>query len=325
MTAILLRVGVSAGTLLALLWLVPWHELLASASRLPPLVWLGTLAGFLAGHLLGTAKWRRLLNVGGAGLKATDAIRCYAAGLFANLCLPSIVGGDVLRAALAGRATRRPEAVVLAGVADRVIDVAALAMLAAAGGLLAPRVIPGWGGEVLRVATMLTLAVLPPALFLGLRRPLARWPRRVRRPLGRALVALRRTARTPRASLLALGSALLIQGTFVLLNAWIGRSIGVDVPFAVWLLAWPLAKVAGLLPISLGGLGVRDATFAALLVPVGVPAALGVVTSLLWQSVLIAGGLVGGLTWLLLSRRARVQPGFASRGALAAVGPRADA
>ena len=27
-----------------------------------------------------------------------DALRCYAAGLFANLYLPSIVGGDVLRA-----------------------------------------------------------------------------------------------------------------------------------------------------------------------------------------------------------------------------------
>jgi uncharacterized membrane protein YbhN (UPF0104 family) len=71
----------------------------------------------------------------------------------------------------------------------------------------------------------------------------------------------------------------------------------------VWFLVWPLAKLAGLLPISLGGLAVREATLAALLAPFGVPIALGVVCSLLWQTVLIAGGLLGGLAWLGLGRR----------------------
>jgi hypothetical protein len=88
-----------------------------------------------------------------------------------------------------------------------------------------------------------------------------------------------------------------MQGGFVLLNAWIGKSIGVSVPLAVWFLVWPLAKLAGLLPISLGGLGVRDATLGALLVPAGVPLALGVVASLIWQSILIAGGLLAGALW----------------------------
>jgi uncharacterized membrane protein YbhN (UPF0104 family) len=81
-----------------------------------------------------------------------------------------------------------------------------------------------------------------------------------------------------------------------------GRSVGIEVPLAVWFLVWPLAKIASLLPISLGGLAVREASLAALLVPFGVPVARSVVCSLLWQTVLIAGGLLGGLTWLILSR-----------------------
>ncbi len=40
--------------------------------------------------------------------------------------------------------------------------------------------------------------------------------------------------------------------------------------------------------------------------PFGVPAAVSVVCSLLWQSVLIAGGLLGGLVWLLLGRRRKL-------------------
>jgi uncharacterized membrane protein YbhN (UPF0104 family) len=98
--------------------------------------------------------------------------------------------------------------------------------------------------------------------------------------------------------------SLLIQSAFVLLNAWIGRSIGIHVPLAVWFLVWPLAKVAGLLPISLGGLGVRDATMGALLTTFGVTMASGVVASLIWQSVLIVGGLIAGGFWWTQRRRA---------------------
>ena len=70
----------------------------------------------------------------------------------------------------------------------------------------------------------------------------------------------------------------------------------------MWFLVWPLAKVASLLPISLGGLAVREATLAALLVPFGVRPSAGVAVSLVWQSVLIAGGLMGGLLWLALRK-----------------------
>jgi uncharacterized membrane protein YbhN (UPF0104 family) len=93
-----------------------------------------------------------------------------------------------------------------------------------------------------------------------------------------------------------------MQGGFVLLNAAFGRALGIDVPWSVWFLVWPLAKIAGMLPISLGGLGVRDATLAALLALFGVPAALGLVAGLAWQSVVLVGGLLGGVAWWTLKR-----------------------
>ena len=39
--------------------------------------------------------------------------------------------------------------------------------------------------------------------------------------------------------------------------------------FAVWLLAWPLAKLIALAPVSLGGIGVREVALATLLLPCG--------------------------------------------------------
>ncbi|HJR43927.1 MAG TPA: lysylphosphatidylglycerol synthase transmembrane domain-containing protein [Gemmatimonadaceae bacterium] len=300
------KVGVSVGLLALLFVLLPWHDVRDAFTRLPLSVWALVLAGFLAGHQLGVVKWRLLINAGNASLRLADATRCYAAGLFANLCLPSIVGGDVLRAALAGKASGRPEAAMLGGVADRAIDIVTMVLLVAAGTLMIGRQLPGEWRMIAPAVVFLGLTVLLALVPFVLRRPLSWWPRRVRRPLGRSLVALRRIARDRRAAGGALLLSLLIQSGFVVLNYWIGRAIGVETTLAVWFLVWPLAKVAGLLPISLGGLAVRDATLGALLVPFGVPLARGVVAALIWQTVMIAGGLIAGAIWWALAQQRHV-------------------
>lgn len=297
-----LRPLVSFGLLALLIWLLPWSDVRTAVARLPIIVWIGVLGGFLLGHRFGVAKWRMLVNGGRATLATSDAIRCYAAGLFTNLCLPSIVGGDVLRAALAGKATGRPEAAVLGGIADRLSDTAALLLLLAVGGVLVHESLPGWGKQALTFGFVLAIVLGVTLLPLLLRKPIKTWPPKIRRRLARALVALRRLARNPITAARAFVFSLAIQGSFVLLNAWMANGIGVDIPLAAWFLVWPLSKLAALVPISLGGLGVREATLAALLVPFGVPVALGVITALLWQTVLIAGGLFSGLIWWLLSR-----------------------
>ena len=297
-----LKILVSFGLLAALALLLPWHQVRDALSRLSPEVWAGVLLGFILGHSLGVFKWRMFVNAGHHSLGVADAALCYGAGLFANLCLPSIVGGDVLRAALASRFTRRPEAAFLGGVLDRVTDMIAMTILVAVGGVLSREAMPGWGGNLITVSLILGGVVLAIFLPLLLARPLAWWPRRLRRPVGRGLVALRRLARSPRTAGTTLALSLTIQSSFVLLNSWLGWQLGIRVPLSVWFLVWPLAKIAGLMPISLGGLAVRETTLAALLAPFGVPFAVGVVCSLLWQTVLIAGGLFGGLVWLVLGR-----------------------
>ena len=299
---IAVRVAVSVIVLALLLTLLPFDEIKQAVGGLSPLLWLGVLAGFLVGHRAGVEKWRSLVNAGRADLGSRQAVRCYAAGLFANLCLPSIVGGDVLRAALASRVTGRTEAVVIGALADRLLDVMALATLITVGALAAPAVLPGAAPWLVAGAVLGGVVAGAVAVAVAGRRPLSSWPPKFRRRIGRTLVGLRRLRRYPRVTARAFAISLGIQTGFVLLNAAIGKAVGVDVPVTVWFLVWPLAKVAALLPISLGGLGLRDATLGALLVPFGIPMALGVVASLVWQSVLIAGGLISGGVWMLLGR-----------------------
>lgn len=312
-----IKVLVSTALLVAVFVVVPWHQMREAVLRLSGPVWLGVMGGFLAGHALGIDKWRRFVNVGRAGLSGLDAALCYCAGLFANLCLPSIVGGDVLRMGLAGRITRRPEAVLWGGVMDRVTDTLALILLALGGGLLARQALAGWMATLLNASLVLTIGVALVAVPFVARRRLAAWPRRLRRPIARSLVAFRQLGRQPAVATLGLLKSLTIQGGFVLLNAWMGGQIGIDVPLAVWFLTWPIAKIASLIPISLGGLAVREASLAAAMLPFGVPAAVAIVASLLWQTVLIASGLVGGLVWLILSRIRHLPMGLRTGPALA--------
>jgi uncharacterized membrane protein YbhN (UPF0104 family) len=298
-----IKTAVSLGILLILLLILPWSEVVDSIRLLPFIVWLLVLTGFLIGHVIGALKWTLILRGFGCRLPWTSGLRCYAAGLFANLCLPGIVGGDVVRATLAIRQSGRAEAVVLGSTADRAIDTFALVLLLAGGAAVAGvRVAdPNLGWLLL----LTTAGILGGGLagFLLLRRSLKAWPARLRRIVGRTLVALRHLRRSPAIPLSAFLLALSIQGLFVLLNAYIGGALAIDVPTSVWFLVWPLAKLAGVLPVSLGGLGVRDVTLGALLTGFGVPAARGVVASLIWQSILIAGGLLAGMFWWTGSRR----------------------
>jgi uncharacterized membrane protein YbhN (UPF0104 family) len=100
----------------------------------------------------------------------------------------------------------------------------------------------------------------------------------------------------------------LIQGTFILLNALLAISCGLFLPLRVWLFAWPLAKIAALLPITQGGMGIREAVLVALLLPFGASSSLVLASGLVWEGIIIAGGVLAGLTAFLLRRAYRATP-----------------
>jgi len=303
-----LRLLVSAVVIVALVRIVPWTLLSESLRRVPLTTFALVLAGFLACHALGVVKWRLVIGVAGARLPARAAVECYAAGLFSNLFLPTIVGGDVLRALLAGRRSGRLEAAVLGGAADRVLDVTALGALALAASLAvglggtgaeSSLLLVGCGGALVAAAAVVPLLV---------RTPLRRWPPRLRRRVARVLIALRRQRRRPGVLLASFAGACAMQGALALLNAVLGRALAIEADLASWFFAWSLAKAAGLLPVSFNGIGVRDSAFAFLLVPridnAGISDAdrwaRAIACSLVWQAVLIAGGLVAGAVWRAL-------------------------
>jgi uncharacterized membrane protein YbhN (UPF0104 family) len=305
---VVVRLLFSGGLLTLLLVVVPWHQVTAAASQMTLAIYAVALAGYLAGHVLGAGKWRMLMAAsrGGERLSVHDTTGCYSAGLFSNLFLPTIVGGDVVRAALATRALGRPEAVILGSIADRVIDFAGLGLLIAGGALFAGTDLAGWAGPLAGISAIAGLAAAILVLRLAFRRSLNKWPRRFRRRIVRTLVALRHLGRRPQPALLALLLSLSMQSLFIVISAALGGAVGAHAPLWAWFVVWPLAKAIGMIPVSHGGRGVRDAAITTLLVPFGVPAAFGLVASLAWNSVMIGGTVIAGGVALIYRPERRV-------------------
>ena len=297
---LVIRALVSVGILAALLWWLPVDALLQAVSAIAPRVWILVVCGFILGHIVSAFKWRLLLRAVDVNISGLEAVRAHGAGLFANLCLPSVVGGDVVRAGVVIRDHKRFENIALGSLADRINDSFALVVLAAIAGVFVPQISATAVGTLLAgVALMLLVGVL--AGFAIIRwYPVSRLPQKLGGILLRFRSAMDSLGRAPMIASLAFFMSLGIQGSFVALNILLAHEIGIDAPPSLWFLAWPLAKLVALAPISLGGIGVREVAIAGLMAPFGIAPAVVVAQSLSWEAVLVGSGLFAGIVVAML-------------------------
>jgi len=293
-----------------LLYLLPLAPLRAALARVPLTRLMAVLLIYLIALTGGITKWHIVVNSAGAQLKFAASAQCYTSGLFGALFLPSIIGGDVARLAVGISHSPRPAAVITGNVADRFLDVAAQLTLVSIGLSLLPGSLPvalQAPAKRVLIAGVLGAAVLF-SLVLLLLRPLLRGRSiRFRRRVAQIRHAIRSVARRPLRLLAGWLLGTSIQGTYILLTALLGISCGLALPLRVWLFAWPLAKIAAVMPITQGGIGVREAALVVLLAPFGAPPSQVLATGIVWEGIIITGGLLAGLTAFLL-RRADANP-----------------
>ena len=298
------RIGGSAVILAMLLVVLPFGEMKEALRRVPLAVWPIALGVYMLLHLIGVTKWRLLVNAAGADLTFAITARAYYWGLFGNTFLPSIVGGDVVKAGVAMAAARSKSGLVLGSLVDRLLDILGMAAVAGIGAILSPRALDSQSRRIfLGLGALLTVAGLGAMVGVAML-PVRRFPYKVRRKMVQVRQAIRATAGNYRALVGAFALGMLLQSSLVVLNYWLGIVIGISIPLYVWLFVWPLAKISGLLPVTQGGIGVREAAQAALFAPFGVSAVKAVATGLVFEVVIITGGLLGGgVAWFLGRRR----------------------
>jgi uncharacterized protein (TIRG00374 family) len=298
----ILQYGGSAIVLYLLFRLLPGRQVWQALGLLPAHLWCLVLLGYLAAHCIGAAKYRLVLNIGGSGISVRQAMRCYFAGLFGSLFLPSLIGGDILRLAMALRVAKSRAGVVLGSFVDRISDFAALALLAGIGAALVPGALDLRSRKIFEMVSGIAILAIAIAAGVIAVLPVRRFSFRMKRRFVRLRGAFRSMMKQPAAMLRALSMSVTVQVIFIILNVMLADACGLHLHFRVWLFAWPLAKLAAAVPITQAGIGVREAALAALLVPFGATAVLAVASGLAWDAISISGAIAGGIFALIAGR-----------------------
>ena len=99
------------------------------------------------------------------------------------------------------------------------------------------------------------------------------------------------------------GMILLLSFLFQVGMAWINdllfKSFGIDVPFLHLLVIITIISVITMIPVSLNGLGVREAGYVFFFQSIGVPDGVALSVSLLFFFLVTISSLIGGIFWLM--------------------------
>jgi hypothetical protein len=304
----LLKLAVTAALYVAVFYKI---DLTTIWSRLQTarLEWVALgVAAYAAGQWLSAWRWWLLLRPVDLAVPYLRMVAFYFIGMFFNIFLPTIVGGDAVKAILLARESGAPARATMSVFMERNVGLFALLTIATAAAFVAPPVhVRGFN---LLQLTLLVLAgfivaniVLAnrPAYrlvdYLVAMTPLARIRSRAA-SLYDALVPYRE-ARWRGVVLAATAQSFLFQAVVILVVFLNANALGLSVPVAALAVFVPLISLAGMLPISVNGLGIREALYLLLFGRIGVPADAAVSMALLYFAVTLAASLPGGIVYAL--------------------------
>jgi uncharacterized protein (TIRG00374 family) len=286
-----LKVAVSVGLLAILITRTDVNSIW-SHIRSASAPWLAlALALYFASLLVSTWRWKLLLDAQGIAVPGRTLLTSYLVATFFNNFLPSNIGGDVIRirdtAAPAGSKTVATSVVLI----DRAVGLMGLVLVAAVGATVAgggttgtaPTLIwPAWlWAGFLAAVTVGTPAVIAPGSVGRLLKPLtvfhAEW---VGNRIARITAMLGRLRARPSALAGGFMGAILVQAILVLFYAAVARSFGIQI--ALWHMAVivPISFIMQMLPVSVNGFGVREATFSFYFSRLGLPMGAAIALSL---------------------------------------------
>jgi glycosyltransferase 2 family protein len=266
----------------------------------------GGILLYMTGQAVSAYKWQVLLAPVGLAVRYSRILAFYYTGMFFNLFLPTIVGGDAVKAVLLTQETGAPARSTMSVFMERNVGLLALLTIATTAAVFAPRVHIG-GFSLMAICALLAIGFVSANIMLGYRtayvlvdRLIALTPLRHLRARAASLYeAVARYRSAPG----ALVSATLLSFIFqfvvvgvVFLNA---RALDLEFPLSALAVFVPLISLGGMLPLTVNGLGVREALYILFFGRLGVPTELSVSLALLFLAVTFVSSLPGGLVYAL--------------------------
>lgn len=262
------------------------------------LLLLGGLVVTAVGIVLSALRWRAVLTALGLRARVRTLLNHYLAGLFVGNFLPSTIGGDVLRVARQSADNGDRPSTFASVVLERLTGWLVLPVITLTALLINPGLRELGTATALAFALSVTTLVLLSALLFAAAHPRVGGRLATRegwqRFLGAVHLGLDRFRRHPAAVVNVLLVGFVYQLAVVLSAFLAARALGLTEVGPTAILAFmPAVAIAQVLPISLGGLGVREGAFVLFLHPLGVARGEAIALGLLFYGMNLAVSLLG--------------------------------
>jgi glycosyltransferase 2 family protein len=253
----------------------------------------------------GALRWRIVGAECGAPLPLRQAMRYNVIGTFFNQTLPSSIGGDAVRLWLVARNGAGWRAATYSIFVDRAVGLIALAVIIVASLPWSAHLISdGYGRSALILIDFAALAGGAGFLVLGM----LPWPFLKRwwatHHIHACAVIANRVIFSRRNEPTIAILSFLVHFLAVVIAWCVVQSIAAPVGFDQTFLLIPPVMLITMLPISIAGWGVREATMGLAFGYAGLVTNEGVNISLLYGAVSFVVGAFGGLVWILSAEKA---------------------
>ncbi len=268
------------------------------------------------GQVLSTYKWSLLIHSHGLKHPFQNLVEYYYIGMFFNLFMPSIVGGDAQRCYAVYRDEKlqsgrqmpkgRLSQIISSVMMERATGLIAMIGLANIAYFFFFKNVPNedsfLSSYLPKVLLLLLAGTVAGFVFsLYIRLPDQESVEHTRL-FAKAIHSLKNIAihfkgyvQNPRLLSHVMIISFIFQTKMIILNALLGYSLGLSVPLGYYFIIVPLITICTALPISFSGLGVREAAYIYFLQFAGVNSAYAILLSLSVIFVVAVNALIGGI------------------------------
>jgi hypothetical protein len=309
-TSILLRLSIS----IILLFLffkfnhIDIHELLQIIKSANKSILTLAFFIFLLNYVFCFYRWKMLLKAVNINLYSSRLIRSFCGGIFFSLFLPSAIGGDFARSLDLSTHTKRPREVVATVFLDRLSGYVGLVIIAIFSLLLGWRLIKDDGivlisaTIIIAILIIILLVLFNNFLFYKVNKlldsPNAGRIREAIKNLHEEMYVFRHHKRVILNNILL---SLLIQAISPIVFYITALSLGINKDIVYYFIFLPIIGAITLLPISMGGFGVRENTTAIFFAKAGIGEVSAGAMAILNSFFILVYGLIGGLIYYALT------------------------
>lgn len=317
------RFGISIILLVILFQKIDYKATFKVIAHIDPAYFCLAVFIFFILEILVVLRWKMLLDAQEVGLPLSRVVSSFCGGLFLNLFLPSTIGGDIARSIDLGMHTKRHNVIAASVLLDRLSGFAGVVLVALVSLIFGYRLFLDQPSVYLVV--FIFTGILGGLLLFIFHKGIYNWlnrssiPKNKNAPGPAVMAGLRDKIiklhsqmhsyrLRPHVLYLNLLCSVLVQLGCALVSYFLLLSLHSGIRIIYPLVFTPITIIITTLPISIGGLGLRDMSSIFFYGKAGVAKDAALAQSLLTFAIMAAFSLLAGIIYVSTLYNRRLQP-----------------